>query len=326
VGLAPAGVSIRIRFAFRKGYNVDTVRARSTSPGTTEAPERMLTTQSPPRDLSIPTADGLTLKGWHWTRPGPGPRGVVVIAHGFGEHGGCYGHVAEALGPALDVDFVAPDQRGHGRSPGRRGVVRTYEDLVEDLQATLRWVAGERPGVPLFLLGHSNGGLVALRAAIAGGADLAGLILSNPSLKIATGVPGYKLAIGQLLLRLAPGVTLSGQIDADQMTRDPDMQRAHHTDALRHNRISAPLYFGMADGGAVVIDRAEAIRHPVLMLLGGSDPVIDPETTRRFFERLASPDKTLHLYPAMLHEPLNELGRQHVFADVESWLRARMGE
>jgi alpha-beta hydrolase superfamily lysophospholipase len=108
------------------------------------------------------------------------------------------------------------------------------------------------------------------------------------------------------------------------MTRDPAMQEAHHTDPLRHSRISAPLYFGMADGGAVVLDRAESVRPPVLMLLGGSDPVIDPETTRRFFERLASPDKTLHLYPGMLHEPFNELGRENVFADLQSWLERRL--
>ncbi|MBV8610287.1 MAG: alpha/beta hydrolase, partial [Singulisphaera sp.] len=65
----------------------------------------MLTTPSPPSDVSIPTPDGLVLRGRHWARPNP--RGVVIVAHGFGEHGGCYRHVAEALGPALEVDFVA---------------------------------------------------------------------------------------------------------------------------------------------------------------------------------------------------------------------------
>jgi alpha-beta hydrolase superfamily lysophospholipase len=283
----------------------------------------MLSTHSHPRDLSIATKDGLTLKGWHWPRPSP--RGVVVIAHGFGEHGGCYSHVAEALGPALDVDLVAPDLRGHGRSPGRRGVVRRYEDLVDDMSAAIDWVRNARPGLPLFVLGHSNGGQVALRLAIRGRPVVSGLILSNPSLKIAAHVPAYKVAIGHFLLRFAPGVTLGGRIEADQMTRDPAMQHEHYSDPLRHSRISAPLFFGMANGGAVVLDSAESVRPPVLMLLGGADPVIDPETTRRFFERLANPDKTLHLYPGMLHEPLNELGRENVFADVHSWLEARLG-
>ncbi|MGE5755573.1 MAG: lysophospholipase [Planctomycetaceae bacterium] len=283
----------------------------------------MLSTQSPPRDVAIPGTDGMILRGWHWTRPSP--RGVVVIAHGFGEHGGCYRHVAEALGPALGVEFVAPDLRGHGRSPGRRGVVRKYEDLIDDLRVALDWTAAERPDLPRFVLGHSNGGLVALRLAIAGRANVSGLILSNPSLKIAAHVPGYKRAIGRVLLRLAPGVTLSGKVAPDLMTRDPVMQREHRTDPLRHSRISAPLYFGMVEGGALVAARAGAVRLPALMLLGGSDPMIDPEATLRFFERLAGPDKALRLYPEMRHEPLNELGREQVFADIETWLGPRLG-
>src|SRR5215213_5787296 len=106
----------------------------------------MMTMQSPARDVAIPAANGLTLRGWHWTQPEP--RGLLVVAHGFGEHGGCYRHVAEVLGPALGIDLVAPDLRGHGRSPGRRGVVRRYDDLIDDLRATVAWAGRARPGLP----------------------------------------------------------------------------------------------------------------------------------------------------------------------------------
>ena len=169
----------------------------------------MLTTQSPPSDVSIPTPDGLVLRGWHWARPNP--RGVVVVSHGFGEHGGCYRHVAEALGPALEVDFVAPDLRGHGRSPGRRGVVGRYEELTSDLRAVLAWAESERPGLPRFVLGHSNGGQVALRLALEDGDGPAGLILSNPSLQVVVPVPRYKLRIGRFLLRVCAGGDPGGQ-------------------------------------------------------------------------------------------------------------------
>jgi alpha-beta hydrolase superfamily lysophospholipase len=281
----------------------------------------MLTTPSPPSDVSIPSPDGLVLLGRHWARPNP--RGVVIVAHGFGEHGGCYRHVAEALGPALEVDFVAPDLRGHGRSPGRRGVVGRYEELTSDLRAVLAWAESERPGLPRFVLGHSNGGQVALRLALEDGDRLAGLILSNPSLHIVVPVPRYKLRIGRFLLRFAPGVTLAGKVADDWMTRDPEMRRAHQLDTLRHSRISAPLFFGMVDGGPLIEGRAGEIRVPVLMLLGGSDPVIDANASRRIFASLGSLEKTLIVYPEMLHEPLNELGRERVFADVASWLEER---
>jgi alpha-beta hydrolase superfamily lysophospholipase len=286
----------------------------------------MITDQSTPRDISITSADGTVLRGRHWTRPDP--RGVLVIAHGFAEHGGAYRHVAEALGPALGLDCVAPDLRGHGRSPGRRGVVRRYDDVIADVRSALDWSARERPGLPLVLLGHSNGGLLALRLAIELAREstmaLAALIVSNPSIQIVAPISPAKLAVGRLLLHLAPGLTLSGKLDTSLMTRDPVMQGEHESDPLRHSRISAPLFFGMAGSGPIVAREAGSIRLPVLMILGGSDPVIDSEASRRVFDRMGSPDKSLLLYPPMRHEPFNELGREQVFADVEAWLRPRL--
>jgi alpha-beta hydrolase superfamily lysophospholipase len=283
----------------------------------------MITFQLPPRDVLITAADGIALRAWHWGRPKP--RGVLVIAHGFGEHGGCYRHVAEALGPALEIDVVAPDLRGHGRSPGRRGVVGTYDDLVSDLRSATAWARRARAGLPLYLLGHSNGGQLALRLALEKGHSLAGLIVSNPSLRLATQVPRSKLAIGRLLLRFAPRMTLSAKLEAELLTRDSEMQREHQTDPLRHSRISAPYFFGMTEGGPNVSARSGSIATPTLMLLGAADPVVDPEESRLAFERLGSIDKTLMIYPKMLHEPLNEVGREQVFADLRRWLELRLG-
>jgi alpha-beta hydrolase superfamily lysophospholipase len=289
-----------------------------------------MTVQSPPRDVGIASADGTPLRGWYWTRTEP--RAVLVISHGFGEHGGCYRHVAEALGPALDLEVLAVDQRGHGRSPGRRGVVRRYEDLIADVQAALDWSAHERPGLPLYVLGHSNGGLVAMLLVMArdrtpaGGtpASPAGLILSNPALRIVAPIPPLKLLLGRGLQYLAPGVTLSGRLDATLMTRDPVSQREHEIDPVRHTRISAPYFFGMTAGGKRAAAGAAAIRLPLLMLLGGSDPVISSANSIAVFDRLGSTDKTLRVYPEMLHEPLNELGKEEVFADMEAWLKPRL--
>ena len=283
----------------------------------------MITTPAAsPRDVTIPARDGQALKAWHWTRPDP--RGVVVVAHGFGEHGGCYRHVAEFLGAAVEAEVVSPDLRGHGRSPGRRGVVGHYDDLTDDLHAALDWASIARPGLPRFLLGHSNGGQLALRVALRGDADLSGLILSNPTLRLAMQVPRHKVMIGHLLRRFAPNVTLKAAILAERMTRDPAKQHEHRTDPLRVDRISAPLFFGMVEGGPLVSARAEEIRTPLLVLLGGSDPVVDVRATLRVFDRVGAPDKTLKTYPEMLHEPLNELGRDQVLADLASWLAPRL--
>ncbi len=274
------------------------------------------------RDLTVAARDGLPLKARWW--PVARPRATVVVAHGLGEHGGAYAHLAEAVGGALAIDVVALDFRGHGLSPGRRGVVRRYEDLVSDLRAVAARARGLHPELPLFVLGHSNGGQVVLRLALESVDAVDGMIVSNPPIRIAMPLPLAKLRVGKLLLSLAPWLTLRADTPTTWMTRDPHMQRLHDDDRLRHNRISAPLFFGMLDGGQMLLARAGEIRAPILMLISGSDPLICPQSGREFYERVGSEDKTLHLYPRMLHEPFNELGREQVFEDLIRWLDARL--
>jgi alpha-beta hydrolase superfamily lysophospholipase len=274
------------------------------------------------RDIEVRAADGLMLRGRWWRRAEP--RGVVVITHGFGEHGGSYRNAAESLGSALDVDVVAVDLRGHGRSPGRRGVVRRYEDLTDDLSSALEWSAGIRPDLPRFLLGHSNGGQVALRVALERRVGLDGLVISNPALRIVEPIPAHKLRLGRFLLRYAPWITLRTELRVDRLTRDPERQRELRADRLRHNRMSAPLFFGMVQGGQMLMDRAGEIRTPIVMVVSGQDPIVDPAAARDLYDRLGSEDKTLLLYPKMLHEPLNELGREQVLDDLARWIEPRL--
>jgi alpha-beta hydrolase superfamily lysophospholipase len=247
----------------------------------------------------------------------------VIISHGYGEHGGGYWRVADALGGRLEADVVAMDYRGHGRSSGRRGVVLRYDELTEDLTRVIQWAAHAAPRLKRFLLGHSNGGQVALRAALSGTGTIDGLMVSNPALRVVAPVPAAKLVIARVLNRLAPQLTLKGEIPSIQLTRDPEIQEEHRADGFRHSRMSPRLYFGMLEGGRMLMARANEFRLPILMMLGAQDPVIDPAASREFFDRLGSDDKTLLIYPKMLHEPFNEVGRQQVLDDLLRWLGPR---
>jgi alpha-beta hydrolase superfamily lysophospholipase len=284
--------------------------------------EGMATSQTRTSDIEVATTDGLILKGRWWRRQAP--RAVVVVAHGYGEHGGAYRRFAETAAERSDFDVIAADFRGHGRSPGRRGVVRTYEDLIEDLLRVVEWASNEVTGARCFVLGHSNGGQVALRAALRDRGRISGLVLSNPVLRVSVEVPPAKLKLARLLARYAPWVTLKGNLNAELLTRDPLIQAEHRADPLRHSRMSAPLFFGMVEGGAMLMDRASELKVPILMLLGAQDTVTDPAAARGFFDRIGSDDKTLSIYPKMMHEPLNEIGRQQVVDDVLRWLELRL--
>ncbi len=282
-------------------------------------------TTDPPqtcRDLTISGPGGPALRAWFW--PSSRPRGVVVVAHGLGEHGGAYAHVAAALGRSSGVDLLAVDFRGHGRSPGRRGVVRRYEELCDDLRAAVAWAADERPGLPRFALGHSNGGQVVLRALLDGGLDVAGAVLSNPALRVASPVSRWKRGLGRALRRLAPTVTFGTDIDLATLTRDPVMIAARRDDPLRHDRINGPLFFGIVEGGATIHRRAGEIALPVLLVLGAADPLIDAAFTSTVFDRLGSADKTRVVFPEMLHEPLNDLEREAVLGAIGGWLSERL--
>ncbi len=275
-----------------------------------------------PGEVEFPSLDGTLLRGRYWSRPRP--RGVLVISHGLGEHGGSYRRTADFLTRVLEIDVLAFDYRGSGRSGGKRGYIRSYEQFSDDLEAASRLASADRPGLPKFLLGHSNGGVVVLRTLLDRDLGLAGVIVSNPSLRLLARVPIWKRLAAEFLRRFAPTITLTTGLTNDQLTRDPEIVAEIEADALRHDRISPPLYFGMLAAGPVIFSRAPEFGIPILMILGGADPIVDPEGCRLFFDSLGVADKTLQVYPSMRHEPLNEIGREGVLADLAAWLGPRL--
>lgn len=259
---------------------------------------------------------------YRWAPAAPS-RGVVLILHGFGEHSGRYEHVLDQLVSA-GFSGLAIDYRGWGRAEGKRGGLRSFEEYVRDALRGLALARFKRqPAEPLFLLGHSQGGLLAARAAMEEGMELEGLILSSPSFGIAMEVPAYKRAIAHLASRLMPDLTLRSGIPTYWLTTDPEMVASTDSDPLMVHAGTARWYTETLLTQALVLGGAASISVPTLFLIAGDERLVSTEATRRFRAGLGASDSTWIEYPGLRHELFNEVERARVFEDLRGWLGSR---
>ncbi|MEZ5972282.1 MAG: alpha/beta hydrolase [Hyphomonadaceae bacterium] len=261
------------------------------------------------------------LRGYKW--PASAARAKVLLTHGFAEYAERYVEHYHQLIPrlnALGFDVLAFDVRGHGRSPGARGVA-DINKTVADHQAARRALSGDSK--PLFLFGHSLGGLITAASVANDGNGVAGVILSAPALLIEA--PPHLRAIAKIFALLSPGLRLLPASDASAISRIDTEVQAYKTDPMI-SALSIP-----AKVGATAIATAETAwtrypqwTTPVLVLHGEKDTLTDPSGSKRFFEMIGAQDKQLQLYPEGRHELLNDLDRDAAMEVIKSWLEARV--
>jgi alpha-beta hydrolase superfamily lysophospholipase len=249
--------------------------------------------------------------------------GRVLIAHGYGEHGGRYRHVAERL-TAGGLAVVVPDHRGHGRSAGRPVSVGRFEHYVDDLHIVAR-AASEADGeAPTVLVGHSLGGLIAVLYAIRFQHELAGLVLSAPAV-VAEPVSSAGLAMARLLARIAPEMGVR-RLPLDSISRDPAVVAAYRADPwVRRRPVRIRLGLEILDAVAAAEAGLSRLELPLLAMQGGEDRLVDPSAARHVHSAVASPDRTLLEYPGLYHEVFNEPERDRVLDDLVGWIAARVG-
>jgi alpha-beta hydrolase superfamily lysophospholipase len=265
-------------------------------------------------------AAGKRIATYQWVPEGE-PRGVVVIVHGFGEHAGRYGNVTEVLVP-LGFAVVALDHRGHGHSDGDRAFIDNFTYLLDDLDHVIASAASSFPGKPLFLLGHSMGGGIALANALRNQAPLTGLILSGPAVST-HGVPKPLQFVVSLIAKIAPKVGIQ-QLDASGVSSDPDVVRAYQSDPLvHHGKMAAGTANGILTAAKSFPAKLPSLKIPLLVVHGSADTVVSVESGREVHSLAGSPDKTLKVYDGFSHEVFNEPGKAKVLADVSDWLIAR---
>ena len=265
---------------------------------------------------------GLKIHARTWL-PAGAPIGVVVIAHGFAEHGGRYAAVAERL-VADGIAVRAADHRGHGLSEGKRTSIVRFGDYVDDLTTVIAQAHARWPWLRIVLLGHSMGGLVALDLAVRPGGPVDGLVLSAPA-ACPREVSRFTLAAGRALSRVAPNTGVL-RLPLNRISRDPAVVDAYNKDPLVFRTpIRARLGAEMLDA----MDRVEAglpsLRTPLLVMQGTADGLVDPGCGPHVYDRAGSEDKTLKMYDGLWHEIFNEPERDHVLDDLTGWLRSHLG-
>ncbi|GAA3454257.1 alpha/beta hydrolase [Dactylosporangium matsuzakiense] len=254
-----------------------------------------------------------------WT-PEDGPTGVVVLAHGMGEHARRYDHVVQRLG-AVGLAVYAPDHRGHGRSEGKRLLARSISEYTRDLQLLFDEVRRRHPGPAPFLIGHSMGAMIALAYALDNQAGLRGLVLSGTPVVPGTGIPKPAIAVAKVLGRIAPGAPVQS-LPSVLISKDPAVVAKYDADPLvHHGKIPAGLGGAMLTQMAVFQRRLPELRLPTLVLHGSEDGLVAAESSRLIAERAGSDDLTLHVYDGLHHEVYNEPEQEQVLDDLIGWLR-----
>lgn len=262
------------------------------------------------------------------------PVGVVVVVHGYAEHCGRYGALADRF---LESGFsvVLYDQRGFGRSPGRPAYVERIDGLVDDLghvvaAARSQW---ERP--PLFLFAHSMGGLVATLYCLGlaghrsgdtprepGPVD--GLILSSPLLK--TQEAALLQRIATVLGTVAPRLP-TVPMDRSAISRDPQVVADANEDPLNyHGRIPARTGAEFVRGMRRVWQGADRLRLPIMLIHGTADRLTDPAGSRELYTAVSSNHKQLSLFEGSYHETFNDTERDRVIEGIVDWLEEAVSE
>jgi len=252
-------------------------------------------------------------------------RAVLVLVHGYGEHSGRYGNLVKPL-VELGYGIYAYDHRGHGESPGDRGHIMSWGDYREDLQRFVSLVQEQEKDAPLFLYGHSMGGLIVLDYSIRHPEGLVGVIVSGPPIQPVGVAEPYQVFLAKLLSRIRPTYSMSLGFDAPALSRDEAVVKAYEEDPLVH--CVASVRWGTESLEAIewVKTHAEALSLPVLLVHGGADRVSSAKGSRWLFEQLAMEDKTLRVYPGVYHEPHNDLEPEHLVEDVSKWLARHLPE
>ncbi len=257
----------------------------------------------------------LYYQSWHPASPS---QAIVIGIHGHGDHSGGLRNIIKHL-VSSGYAWYGFDLRGHGRSPGIRGHIEHWSDFRGDLQAFVSWVKHIEGEKPVFLLGHSLGGLISIEYALRNPEGLSGIISISPALGYSRLSP-FKSILFRALSYLKLNLTLKSQPDYAKLTRDTEVVEILAADPLRHEQMTLKLWREFLNARNWVRAHATDLRLPLLMLYGLGDTITPASANRQFFNSLVFKEKEQHEYEQTLHRPFDDVNRAEVLAHLTAWL------
>ncbi|WP_308637171.1 alpha/beta hydrolase [Paenibacillus silvisoli] len=245
------------------------------------------------------------------------PKAVVIAVHGHGDHSGGLLNLLDRLAER-GYAVYAYDQRGYGQSEGIRGYIKQWSEYTNDLHTFRTMVQDEQPRLPVFLVGHSLGGLVCIDYVMSHGKGLSGLVAIAPAISARLSLADKLLT--NLLGWIKPDLTVQKSGDYASLTSDPDMLARLEADELRHSTVTPGLGRGLTQAVPRVMKQAKALKLPFLLQLSAEDRVTPPDGQRLFYEALGSPDKQKLEYANAGHRPFDDRDRERFLADLGGWL------
>ncbi len=272
--------------------------------------------------FTVANQEQLFVQAW---KPQGEAKAVIAVVHGIGEHSGRYAKLAARL-TARHYTVCAFDHRGHGQSPGPRGHINAWAEYRADVQAFLEFVRAQNPGLPIFLMGHSMGGVVVLDYALRHPEGCRGVISSSAGLDAAKSTAAWKVTLAKVMSGILPRFSMDLGLDVNAISRDPAEVKLYEADPLVHSKATARWGAEFLAAGDWVMSHASDWQPPLLMLHGDGDRIANVAGSRNFFKKVTCPDKTLKVYPGAYHEIHNDNDRDQEFADLTAWLDERIGQ
>ncbi|MDM5329016.1 alpha/beta hydrolase [Neobacillus sp. CF12] len=249
------------------------------------------------------------------------PKATVIIVHGHGDHSGGLYNISFALVQEGYIVYTF-DLRGHGKSSGKRGFIKSWDEYRGDLHEFRKFVLKKQPKLPLYMIGHSMGGVIALDYAIDIGSGISGIIAIAPA--ISYEVTRFERLGITVMGKIKPDLSINKSRRFQLMTKKTALTAKFYSDSLRHNTITPGLGRGLIQGVSRVVDQAHLIKIPFLLQYGLRDKITPPTKLGYFFNQVSSKDKQLVEYPAAKHRPFDGAEKEQFLNDMITWLNQQV--